>query len=512
MSKSGCVLALDQGTTGTHALLFDERGRVKARGYRPFAQHYPEPGRVEHDAAEIWRTCLDVVRQVSRGRKLALAAVGITNQRETTVVWDRRTGRPLGRAIVWQDRRTAPECAALKRRGLEGRVRRTTGLVLDPYFSGTKLAWILRHTPGAAAAARAGRLAFGTIDTWLIWNLTGGKAHVTDPTNASRTMLLGLRSLEWDSGMMRMLGIPRPCLPEVRPSAGRFGVTAGSGPVPGGVPITGVAGDQQAALFGQGCVSLGGMKVTYGTGAFLLMHTGKRPVASRHNLLTTAACDPAGGPAYALEGSVFIAGAAVQWLRDEVKLVSSAPEADRVAETVPDTAGVHVVPAFTGLGAPWWDPGARGTITGLTRGANRAHIVRATLESIDYSVADVVDAMEKDIRRTGVRRDLARPGRTWKIREFRVDGGASRSRFLMQFQADILGARIVRPANAETTSAGAAYLAGLGAGVWTPADLARLRKVDRVFRPRMAPARRRELLAAWHEAVTRARTVPGTES
>ncbi len=487
------VLAIDQGTTGTTALLFDSHGRVVGRGYRTIRQYYPRPGFVEHDPAEIWRSVLAAVHQARRGRAGPLAAIGITNQRETTILWDRATGAPLHRAIVWQDRRTAPDCDRLRRAGHLSQVRRTTGLVLDPYFSATKLAWLLRHVPGAAARARAGRIAFGTVDAWLIWNLTRGRVHATDPTNASRTLLLNLTTRDWDDRMLRLFGIPRGILPDIRPSAGSFGRTAGAGPIPAGVPIAGVAGDQQAALFGQGAVRPGAMKVTYGTGAFLLLQTGSRPVRSRAGLLTTMACGPAGGPAYALEGSVFIAGAAVQWLRDEMQLLTTAAESETLARSVPDTAGVCVVPAFTGLGAPYWDAAARGTITGLTRGAGRAHLVRATLEAIAHQVADVVAAMGRDLRRP--------------IRSLLVDGGACANDFLMQFQADILHARLDRPRLVETTAAGAAYLAGLGVGLWKPADLARLRRRDRLFRPAMGPAHRRVLRAGWATAVARARSL-----
>jgi len=487
----GTILAIDQGTTGTHALLFDEHGRVAGRGYRPFRQYYPKPGWVEHDPEEIWKSCLDVIGQALRGRKVALAGIGITNQRETTVLWDRRTGKPVHRAIVWQDRRTAPDCDRLRKSGALAEVRRRTGLLLDPYFSGTKVAWLLREVPGAKAAARAGRLAFGTIDTWLIWKLTGGRSHVTDPTNASRTSMFNLATGRWDNAMLRLLGIPRAVLPEVRPSAGEFGRTIARGPLPAGIPVAGVAGDQQAALFGQGCVKPGEMKVTYGTGGFLLLQTGSRLVRSRSGLLTTIACGPAGEATFALEGSVFIAGAVIQWLRDELGLLKTSAESEAVARSVPDTAGVHVVPAFTGLGAPWWDASARGTITGLTRGAGRAHIVRAALEAIAFQVGDVVAAM---------RRDLGRP-----IHSLRVDGGACQNDLLMQFQSDLVDAALVRPKLIETTAAGAAGLAGLGAKVWTPSDLARLRTTDRVFRPRMAAARRRALLAGWHHAVAQAR-------
>ncbi len=485
------ILAIDQGTTGTTGLLFDERGRIMARGYCPIRQFYPRPGWVEHDSEDIWRSCLKVIQQTLAGRRIKLAAIGITNQRETTIVWNRKTGKPIHRAIVWQDRRTAPECAALQRRGVLPEIKRRTGLVLDPYFSGTKLAWLLRHIPGASRAAHSGHLAFGTVDTWIIWKLTGGRTHVTDPTNASRTMLYNLRSQMWDSSLLKLFRVPRALLPEVRPSAGEFGRTVRQGTLPAGIPIAGVAGDQQAALFGQGAVNPGEMKVTYGTGAFLLLQTGSRLIQSRHGLLTTAASNSQGKAAYALEGSVFIAGAVIQWLRDELKLITSSAESERWARKVPDTQGVYLVPAFTGLGAPWWDPAARGTITGLTRGANRAHLIRAALESIAYQTADVVTAMGKDVGR--------------RIRKLRVDGGACQNDFLMQFQADILNAILIRPRLIETTAAGAAYLAGLGIGLWTPAQLKRLRATHRIFRPRMPAGRRQELLAGWHHAISQSR-------
>jgi len=491
-SGSGHILALDQGTTGTRAILFDERGRMVGKAYRPHRQYYPQPGLVEHDPAEIWAACREVIGRVLAGRRVHVAGIGITNQRETVFVWDRKTGRPLGRGIVWQDRRTAPECAVLRRRGALAEVRRKTGLLLDPYFSGTKLAWILRNVPRARALAQSGRLAFGTPDTWVIWNLTGGKVHATDPTNASRTLLYNIIRREWDPGLLKMLGVPRSVLPEVRPSAGSFGVTVRQGPIPAGIPVAGVAGDQQSALFGQGCVSPGEMKVTYGTGAFLLLQTGARPVRSRHGLLTTVACGTRGEATYALEGSVFVAGAVVQWLRDELKIIATSPESEPLAKSVPDTLGVYLVPAFTGLGAPYWDPDARGIVTGLTRGAGKAHLVRAALEGIAYQTADVVSAMAAD---------SGKP-----IRRLKVDGGACANGFLMQFQSDILRAALVRPKNTETTAVGAAALAGLGVKFWSPADLARLRASDRIFRPRMPESRRRFLTAGWRNAVSRART------
>jgi glycerol kinase len=490
------ILAVDQGTTGSTALLLDERGRVVARGYAELPQHFPRPGWVEHDGAEIWESTLRAVHAALRRGGLdgarsqgAIAAIGITNQRETTLLWDRRSGRPVARAIVWQDRRTADRCAALRRAGAESGVRRAAGLRLDPYFSGTKLEWLLRHVPRARARARSGALAFGTVDTWLLWNLTGGATHATDPTNASRTLLFHLRRLSWDPSLLRRFGIPRALLPEVRPSAGAFGVTRGVPGLRDGIPILGVAGDQQAALFGQGCVHAGGMKNTYGTGCFLMLHTGARPIASRAGLLTTVACGPRGQAAYALEGSVFIAGAAVQWLRDGLGIIADASETEALARSVPDTAGTYLVPAFTGLGAPHWRPDARGLWCGLTRGATRAHLARAALESIAYQTRDVVAAMRKE--------SGARAG------ALRVDGGATANEFLMQFQADLLGVPIERPAMAESTGLGAGLLAGIGAGIWKDRDSvpAPPGGVTR-YRPRLAAAERRRLLRGWDAAVS----------
>jgi len=492
--QRAAILAIDQGTTGTTALLLDHRGHVARRGYHPIRQSYPKPGWVEHDPEDIWRSVLAAAAQALTRHRGPVAAIGITNQRETTILWDRDSGRPVYPAIVWQDRRTAPECAALKRRGREPMVRRSTGLVLDPYFSGTKLAWLLRHIRGTRRAARTGRLAFGTVDSWLLWKLTGGRVHATDPTNASRTLLYNIRTRTWDPSLLRLFGIPAAVLPKVMPSSGHFGMTAAGGPIPNGIPITGVAGDQQAALFGQGAVRPGQMKVTYGTGAFLLLQTGTRLVHSRNRLLTTIACGPCGEPAFALEGSVFIAGAVIQWLRDELRLLATSAESETVARSVRDAAGVYVIPAFAGLGAPYWDPQARGGVIGLTRGAGRAHVVRAALESIAYQTGDVVAAMGRDLGH--------------RITELRVDGGACANNFLMQFQADLLDARLTRPRLIETTAAGAGYLAGLGAGLWSPAQLDRLRTTDRVFVPRLTAARRRSLRSGWAAAVARVRTHP----
>ena len=488
------ILALDQGTTSSRALVFDRHGRVRGAAQQEFAQHFPRPGWVEHDPADLWettrRTALAAVAEANLTAG-DLAAIGLTNQRETTLLWDRRTGRPLAPAIVWQDRRTAGLCAALQRRGLGPRFRARTGLVLDPYFSGTKLAWMLDHVPGARRRAARGELAFGTVDTWLLWKLTGGKVHATDVSNASRTLLLNLRTGEWDDELLRLLRIPRAVLPTVQASSGVFGhVTAI--PALRGVPISGVAGDQQAALFGQACFRPGMAKNTYGTGCFLLLHTGRKPVVSRHRLLTTIAWRlGADGPLeYALEGSVFVGGAVVQWLRDGLGLIGKSAEIEALAARAPDNGGVYLVPAFTGLGAPHWDASARGAITGLTRGTTAAHLARAALESIAYQSADLLRAMEADCG--------------GQLRELRVDGGATVNNGLMQFQADLLRVPVVRPRTTETTALGVAYLAGLAVGFWKDrAEIARLWRADRTFRARRPAAATRQLLAGWHRAVDR---------
>ena len=430
-----------------------------------------------------------ITQALRRGRipPKQIAAIGITNQRETSILWDRRTGRPLHRAIVWQDRRTAELCRELKAH--EPEVRRITGLVLDPYFSGTKIAWLLRHSPAIARAARAGRVAFGTPDSWLLWKLTGGRVHATDATNASRTLLLDLKTISWSDRMLRLLDIPGKILPQVFPSSGRFGVTSNVGPLPAGIPITGIAGDQQAALFGQGCVRPGQAKNTYGTGCFLLMQTGRKIIRSTHGLITTVACDGVGKPSYALEGSVFIAGAAIQWLRDGLKILKSASESESLARSVKDAGGVTLVPAFVGLGAPYWKPEARGLICGLTRGTTRAHIARAALESIAQQSRELVQAMEQDSR--------------IRFRSLQVDGGAVKNNLLLQIQADLCGLPVIRPKNVETTALGAAQLAGIGCGFWSAKDLARMRRVDRVFRPAWDPAKRKAAIAGWEQAVRR---------
>jgi glycerol kinase len=485
------ILALDQGTTGSRALLVDASGRVRAAGYAELPQHFPRPGWVEHDGEQIWTSVRVAIRRALRASGLPpsrIVAIGITNQRETTLVWDRRTGRPVHRAIVWQDRRTAAICAQLARREGEAEFRRRSGLRLDPYFSGTKLTWLLRERRELRRRAARGELAFGTPDSWLVWKLAAGRAHVTDPTNASRTLLYHVRRREWDPWLCDRLEVPRALLPEVRPSSSEFARTRGVPGLPDGIPITGIAGDQQAALFGQGCDRPGMSKNTYGTGCFLLLHTGGRPVTSRRGLITTLACGPRGEAAYALEGSVFIAGAALQWLRDGLHLIATAAESEPVARSVPDSAGVVMVPAFVGLGAPYWRPDVRGALLGLTRGVTRAHVVRAALESLAFQTCDVTEAMAADAGE--------------RLRSLRVDGGAAANDFLMQFQADLLGVPVARPAVLETTALGAAQLAGLGVGLWRgPADLARARRAGRVFRPRWTRSRRLEERARWRAAV-----------
>jgi len=495
------ILTIDQGTTGSRAIVLDAEAKERGRAYSEFRQIYPRPGWVEHDPEEIWRVTEKVIAEAigkAGIRPSELAGIGITNQRETTVVWDRKSGQPIMNAIVWQCRRTADRCAELrKRKGLIAKFRQKTGLVIDAYFSGTKLEWILNHVQGAKARARAGELAFGTIDTWLIWKLTRGRTHATDYTNASRTLIFNIDRKKWDQELLDLLGIPAAMLPEVKPSAGLFGRSV-CAVLPDDVPITGVAGDQQAALFGQGCIAPGMIKNTYGTGCFTLVYLGEKSLRSRSGLVTTLCCSPSGGPAYALEGSIFITGAAVQWLRDELKLIKSAAETEAIAASVADTGGVYLVPAFVGLGAPYWDGAARGAMLGLTRGSNAAHLVRATLESIAYQTRDLLLAVEKDVK--AARAKVA-------LKDLRVDGGACANNFLMQFQADILGIPVNRPTLVETTALGAAFLAGMAAGLWKDAEtLAALRRVDRVFQPQMNKKRREELYAGWLEAVGRVLT------
>jgi glycerol kinase len=499
------VLAIDQGTTGSTALVFDARGQVAGKGYREITQHYPQPGWVEHDAEEIWERTAEAVAEAIAQAAIgpgALAGLGITNQRETVVLWERATGRPLHRAVVWQCRRTAEVCARLARSPLAETITARTGLVVDAYFSGTKLAWLLDAVPDGRARAARGELAAGTIDAWLLWKLTGGAVHATDVTNASRTMLFDIHRLAWCDDMLGGLGVPRAILPEVRPSGTRFGVTADVGCLPAGLPIAAIAGDQHAALFGQACFAPGQAKNTYGTGCFMLMNTGTAPVPSRNRLLTTLAWQFEGQPAlYALEGSVFVAGAAVQWLRDGLGIIRTAAESDALATSVADTGGVYVVPAFVGLGAPHWDGFARGTMVGLTRGTTRAHIARATLEAIAYQTRDILEAMVAD---SGV-----------SLAELRVDGGATANAFLMQFQADVLGVPVVRQNQVESTAWGAAAMAGVTLGLWPDlAAVAALQGGDRRFEPQMDASERARLLAGWTRAVERSRgwVLPGPEA
>ncbi|MDP1538132.1 MAG: glycerol kinase GlpK [Burkholderiales bacterium] len=488
------ILALDQGTTSSRAIVFDGDGRIKAVAQREYAQHYPQPGWVEHDPGEIWATQLAVAHEaIARAGAQArdIKAIGITNQRETTVVWERASGKPIHNAIVWQDRRTAAACDALKTRGLEAAITAKTGLLADAYFSGTKIAWILDHVPGARARAQAGELACGTIDSWLIWNLTGGALHATDVTNASRTLLCNISTGAWDDELLGWLNVPAPMLPQVCASSGVIAETA-AGLFGARIPIAGIAGDQQAALFGQRCTEPGRVKNTYGTGCFMLMCTGDRIVRSSSRLLSTAACATDTTPQYALEGSVFIGGAVVQWLRDGLGIIRTSSDVEALADSVPDNGGVYLVPAFTGLGSPHWDPHARGIIAGLTRGSNAGHIARAALESIAYQTVDVLQAMVND---SGI-----------ALRELRVDGGATRNNALMQFQADALGLRVVRPRIQETTALGAAYLAGLGIGYWKdPVELDQQWQIDRVFEPQISCDQAGLLLARWHKAVERSK-------
>ena len=487
------MMALDSGTTSNRCILFDRAGRIVSVAQREFTQYFPQPGWVEHDANEIWATLLGVAveaMQMAGAAAADIAAIGITNQRETTIVWDKATGEPVHHAIVWQCRRTSEYCDELRARGLTARFREKTGLVLDAYFSATKLHWLLENVPGVRERAAKGELLFGTVETWLIWKLTGGRAHVTDYSNASRTMLFNINTLDWDEEILAELNIPRSMLPKPLPTSGLFGTTDTS-LLGGEIPITGAAGDQQAALFGQTCFQPGEAKNTYGTGCFLLMNTGEKPVFSQNGLVTTIAWGLGEKVTYALEGSIFVAGAAIQWLRDEMKLIANAAESEAVAQEVTDTNGCYVVPAFTGLGAPYWDQYARGAIVGLTRGCNRAHIVRATLDSLTYQTYDVLNAMRAD---SGI-----------ALASLKVDGGASANNYLMQTQADVIGAPVLRPTCVESTAMGAAYLAGLAVGFWR--DQAEIRKiwaVDRTFEPQLDARSRDARLHGWHRAVQRA--------
>lgn len=496
MTEQKYIVALDQGTTSSRAVILDYDANIVSVAQREFTQIYPEAGWVEHDPMEIWATqSSTLVEALAKSgiRSDQLAAIGITNQRETTIVWNKETGKPVYNAIVWQCRRTADICEDLKARGLENYVRDNTGLVLDPYFSGTKVKWILDNVEGAREDAEAGKLLFGTVDTWLVWKMTQGRVHVTDYTNASRTMLFNINDLCWDQKMLDELGIPASMMPEVKRSSEVYGKTNIGGKGGTRIPISGIAGDQQAALYGQMCVEAGQAKNTYGTGCFLLMNTGQEKVTSTHGLLTTLACGPKGEPAYALEGAVFMGGASIQWLRDELKILNGAEDSEYFATKVDTSNGVYVVPAFTGLGAPYWDAYARGTIVGLTRGVNSNHIIRATLEGIAYQTRDVLDAMQAD---SGI-----------KLANLRVDGGAVANNFLMQFQSDVLNTEVHRPQVTEVTALGAAYLAGLAVGYWDSIDELQNKAVlDRTFEPHDDEEKRNRRYKGWKRAVKCAQT------
>ncbi len=480
------VLALDQGTTSSRAIVFDEAGAIRGAAQKEFRQIFPQPGWVEHDPREIWETQLACARAAMRKAGGKISAIGISNQRETTLLWDRKTGRPVHNAIVWQDRRTADRCERLK--GFSGVVRRRTGLVIDPYFSATKIAWLLDHVPGLRGRAQRGEICFGTVDTWLVWKLSGGRLHLTDPSNASRTLLYDIHRGEWSDELLKIFRVPRALLPEVLPSSHVYG-ESDKAFLGSSVPIAGIAGDQQAALFGQACHKPGMAKNTYGTGCFLLLNTGRKAIVSKNGLVTTAAASPG---QYALEGSVFVGGAVVQWLRDGLHLIKKSVDVEKLALSVPDSGGVYLVPAFTGLGAPYWDPYARGTVIGLTRGSNAGHIARAALESIAFQSAELLHAMRED---SGV-----------VLKELRVDGGASANNLLMQFQADLLQVPVVRPKVTETTALGAAYLAGLATGVWRGVEqIAKQWKVERRFHPRMKRAEAVRRMGEWRKAVERSR-------
>ncbi len=488
------VLSVDQGTTSSRATVLDSKLQVCGVGQKEFTQFFPKPGWVEHDLNEIWSTtewCIAKALKSAGIKGSDLAAIGITNQRETTGLWNRGTGKPLHKAIVWQDRRTTDLCNELKAHGHEAKVKETTGLVLDPYFSGTKVKWLLDNVKGARDAAKAGDLAFGTIDTWLVYKMTGHASHVSDVSNASRTMLMGLQSLEWDEAMLSMLDVPRSVLPRIAASAEVYGMTRGMKSLPDGIPVSGMAGDQQAALFGQACFSPGESKCTYGTGAFLLMNVGEAPVASKAGLLTTVGWKLDGKTTYALEGSCFIAGAAVQWLRDGLGLIKKASDVEALAKTVKSTGDVVFVPALAGLGAPHWQPEARGLFAGIDRGTTKGHLARAVLEGVALQIQDLAEAMKLDSGKD--------------IPAFKVDGGAVRNDLLMQYQADILGTNVVRPKNVETTSLGAAFLGGLGVGFWkSPDDVRKVWKADKVFKPKMSDGERAQHLGKWRDAVKRA--------
>ncbi len=488
------LLALDQGTSSSRSIVFDAQGRIVAMAQEELTQFYPQPGWVEHDPLEIWRTQLATARDVLAKAGISaqqVHAIGITNQRETTVVWNRKTGQPIYRAIVWQDRRAEPACAALRERGMAPTIRQKTGLLVDAYFSGTKLQWILDHVPDARAQAAQGQLAFGTVDSWLLWKLTSGRVHATDVSNAARTMLFNVHSNTWDAELLQALNIPEGLMPQVLPSAAHFGEIE-AGLLGHTIPVGGMAGDQQSALFGQACFSAGMAKNTYGTGCFMLMHTGTQFQTSTNGLITTSAAQPSARPEFALEGSVFVGGAVVQWLRDGLGAIRSSAEVQALAQSVPDSGGVMLVPAFTGLGAPYWNPEARGTMTGLTRGSTLAHIARAALESIAFQSAALLQAMARDAQQAGVA----------AVTELRVDGGACVNDLLMQFQADLLGISVLRPQVTETTALGAAYLAGLSTGLYPDtASLSQLWQAERRFEPQISRAQAQEQMQRWEHAV-----------
>ncbi len=486
------ILSIDQGTTGSRAILYDKKGNPSASSYEEFPQYFPKPGWVEHKPYEIWKSVYSSIQKVLKEKKnCKIAAIGITNQRETTVVWDKETGEPVHNAIVWQCRRTADRCAGLKaKNGMEEFFEKRTGLPVDAYFSATKIEWILKNVPGAMAKAKLGKLLFGTTDAWVLWKLTGGATHATDYTNASRTMLFNIEKLKWDKDILKIFGIPESMLPEVKRSSGIFGESVPIGALSDGIPIAGIAGDQQAALFGQACFEPGTIKNTYGTGCFILLNAGKKRPFSKHGLIVTLGCGRAGEPVYVLEGAVFIAGAAIQWLRDGLQVLKKSSESEKMAKAARDNAGVYFVPAFVGLGAPYWDQNARGGIFGITRGTTKNHIVRSALEAMCYQTKDVINAMEKD---SG-----------FKIRNLKVDGGAAVNDFICQFQSDILGIEVLRPVVVETTSQGAAYLAGLAVGYWKNVGaIKRIWAKDKVFRPKMSAATAADLYKNWLNAVKR---------
>ena len=490
VTNSAYLLAVDQGTTGSRAFIFDAQGRVVNSAYQEFKQYYPKPGWVEHDPMEIWTSVESVIKKATRGLDVTrIKAIGITNQRETTIIWDKKTGRPLYRAIVWQDRRTSDACATPALKKYSPYIAHATGLKLDPYFCATKIQWLIRHVPVVHTKVKKAEACFGTVDTWLMYNLTGRRVHRTDMTNASRTMLFNIRDHKWDARLLKIFGIPSSMLPEVFASGHNFGTTVSIAGLPAGIPILAVMGDQQAALYGQGCFKPGTVKNTYGTGCFMVLNTGKNLRVSHKGLLSTIACDVEGNPVYALEGSVFIAGAAVQWLRDELKAIRRSTDTEHAIAKTKDNAGVYFVPAFVGLGAPYWNPNARGLICGLTRGANVNHIVRAAVESMAYQTKDVYDVMQQESK--------------LKIRCLAVDGGACQNNFLMQFQADLLGAAVLRPRRIDSTVWGVAQLAGLKAKIWSTQDLVRMQAIDRIFYPKMTRTAAASAYRGWQVAVKR---------